>query len=100
MKHHDRLLSPYAVAGVLLSLAFFLPSIESDAEIDPQKNTFTYSIGIGIDESLAQIAQFLIKKNRVEGGIYTSQEVEKESWGIRFGTSTAETTRKLGEMIG
>ena len=84
MKHYDRLLSPYAVAGVLLSLAFFLSSIESDAEIDPQKNTFTYSIGMGVDESLAQIAQFLIKKNRVEGGIYTSQEVEKGIVGYQI----------------
>ncbi len=84
MKHHDRLLSPYAVAGVLLSLAFFLSPIESRAEIDPRKNTFTYSIGMGIDESLSQIAQFLIKKNRVEGGIYTSQEVEKGIVGYQI----------------
>jgi hypothetical protein len=69
---------------VLLSLITCLVPAYAPAEVDPQKNTFTYSIGMGIDESLAQIAQFLIKQNRVEGGIYTSKEVEKGIVGYKI----------------
>jgi len=69
---------------LMIALTILLLPSGSSAEVDPQKNSFTYSIGMGIDESLAQIAQYLIKRNRVEGGIYTSREVEKGIVGYQI----------------
>ena len=58
----------------LIPLLWCLPT-EGWCEVDPQSGIFSYSNSPGIDETLGQIALYLINRDRREGSTFVSQEV-------------------------
>ena len=71
---------------ILVCLLVGYTTFESTAQTKTgsENKIFTYSKKEGVDETLWGIALYLIDRNRKEGDIYTSKEVEQGILGYRI----------------
>ena len=78
----------YRLRPLLIPVCLFVLHLTFEAlaetEAAPETTAFTYSKGGGVDETLGQIALYLIDRNRKEGNVYTSKEVEEGIVGYRL----------------
>ena len=68
--------------GCVLTLTAFPP--KANGGWDAAKDAFSYSPGGNIDETLGQIALYLLDRNRQEGSTFISTEVEKGIVGYQL----------------
>lgn len=72
-------------AAILCLAAFFLAARgASEAWMDPRTGEFAYVEDSGIDDTLGQIALYLINLNHLEGGSFTSGEIEEGVVGFQI----------------
>jgi len=85
MSKTRRRTAPSTVLAVVCLTAVLLGALGvSHAWIDPRTGEFAYVEDSGIDDTLGQIALYLIKLNHLEGGSFTSDEIEEGVVGFQI----------------